>query len=92
MPSPWSWTPTAAPNMWTRRLWGGEIVFAQATREQPGRGDGMPSCTIRVPASHPLTHAHVRRAMRQLRWDHPSVASTVTWDTGEPMFVYKAPS
>ncbi|KAF7973748.1 hypothetical protein HWV62_14332 [Athelia sp. TMB] len=92
MPSPWSWTPDpATPNTWTRALWGGEILFAHATREEPGRGDGMPSCTIRVPATHPLTHAHVRRAMRQLRWDHPSVASTVTWETGAPAFVYASP-
>ncbi|KAF7978270.1 hypothetical protein HWV62_1108 [Athelia sp. TMB] len=100
-PSPWSWTPAptpAAPNTWTRRLWGGELVFAHAARAQPGRGDGMVSCTLRVPSSPStplhLTHAHVRQAVRGLRWDHPSVASRVNWSAGdgEPRFVYAAPA
>ncbi|KAF7972386.1 hypothetical protein HWV62_18104 [Athelia sp. TMB] len=96
--SPWSWTPAptpASPNTWTRRLWGGEHVFAHAARAQPGRGDGMVSCTLRVPAppSLALTHAHVRQAVRRLRWDHPSVASRVDWPPeGEPRFVYAAPT
>ncbi|KZP25041.1 hypothetical protein FIBSPDRAFT_402912 [Athelia psychrophila] len=98
--SPWSWSPgppfpstrvVDPARTWNRRLWGGEIIFAQGTRQQPGRGDGMVSCSIEPPSS--LSHAHVRAAFRHLRFKHPSIASQVAWSEGdkEARFMYEAP-
>jgi hypothetical protein len=106
MTSPWSWMPGAlfestqasdASRTWSRKLWGGEMIFAQGSLLTPGRSDLLISCTIDVPSNLHLTHQHIRSATRALRFSHPSIASKIVWPPGPPnvveaKFAYEAPA
>lgn len=106
MATPWSWSagvpfeespdPSKASRTWSRKLWGGEMVFAHAALIEPGRGDGLISAVFEASPEHPLERQHIRLTMRNLRFSHPSIATKVIWpdmpDPTEARFVYESPA
>ncbi|KAF7976160.1 hypothetical protein HWV62_7481 [Athelia sp. TMB] len=100
--TPWSWLPgpifpnsaPASDRVRSRKLWAGEAIFARGALQKPGRADIMVHVEVEAPTSHPLTHSHVRAAVRKLRWEHPSVASKILWnhDYSDGKYVYEAPA
>ncbi|KAF7973749.1 hypothetical protein HWV62_14334 [Athelia sp. TMB] len=101
MSTPWSWYPGPAfpdtvvadpARTWKRKFWGSEHAFARPAQVTPGRADIIVACDIS--GCPGVTHAHVRAAMRALRFEHPNIAATMAWsaDQAEGRFQYEAPA